>query len=379
MEITKDGYSRPCFTRELRPSEREAIYDICPGVAQTCEQDDRKSDPFWGPYVSANTGFSTDRLLRHRAASGGALSGFLMSQIDNKNVDGVIHIKADPVNPLANVTTISTTHHEILEASGSRYAPSSPLDILPQLRGDDRRYAFVGKPCDVAALWSLRKRDPEIMAKVPILVSFFCAGVPSLNAGHELLRRMGAELSDVSRFQHRAEGWPGRATADLKDGGLARMSYSESWGEVLSKAVQHRCKICADGSGVFADVVFADAWEADADGYPSFKDQPGQSLVLARTELGHSLVRAAQVSGHLELSPYDLKRLASVQPGQVRRRRVLLARLAALRILGRPIPRYRGMGLWAMARRASPGELLRNFAGMVRRSLRVSVKGDSAC
>jgi coenzyme F420 hydrogenase subunit beta len=234
------------------------------------------------------------------------------------------------------------------------------------------RYAFVGKPCDVSAVRSLRKLDPEISEMAPILVSFFCAGVPSLRSGQDILRGMGVASDTVKSFQHRGEGWPGRATAVLLSGGRESMSYSESWGDILSKTVQHRCKVCADGSGVFADVVFADAWEADSQGYPSFEDRPGQSLILCRTALGRSLVDAAHSAGHLELTPYELAHLELVQPGQSRRRRVLLARLAALWLLGRAIPRYRGMGLWAMARQASMLELARNFAGTIRRSIRVS-------
>ncbi len=377
MRVSKDGYSRPNFQRELRPSEQRDLAIVCPSIEQSCEIGGRNLDPLWGPYVSCQTGFSPDHVLRNQAASGGALSGFLVALLESNRVDGVVHIQADPFNPLANITTVSKTSREVLAAAGSRYAPSSPLDVLQKLRGDGRRYAFVGKPCDVSALRSLRGLDPEVMEMFPILVSFFCAGVPSLHSGRDILQRMDVEAEEVSSFRHRAEGWPGHATAELFSGDRKSMGYSESWGNILSKTVQHRCKVCADGSGVFADVVFADAWSSDVDGYPRFDDLPGQSLVLCRTDLGRSLVNAAQASGHLELSHYDLKLLAAVQPGQTRRRRVLLARLAALWIMGRPIPRYRGMGLWVMARSAPLLELIRNFAGMVRRSARLSVKGES--
>ncbi|RLJ41426.1 coenzyme F420 hydrogenase subunit beta [Litoreibacter meonggei] len=379
METDKDGFLRPRFSRELHPSEQFKLSRICPSVGQESLRRGRKLDPIWGPYVSAEIGFSNNKALRHRAASGGALSGFLISLIKSQQVDGVIHVTADPLNPLANVTTVSTSIRDIRGAAGSRYAPSSPLDILDSLRGGARRFAFVGKPCDVSALYALRQEDVEIARMVPILVSFFCAGVPSVQGGQDILRHMSVKPSDVAQFQHRAEGWPGRATATLKDGTQRSISYEESWGATLSKRVQHRCKLCADGSGVFADVVFADAWQSDAHGYPSFDDQPGQSLVLCRTQEGHSRVKAAQLSGHLDLSPYDLTALADVQPGQTRRRRVLLARLAALWLMGRPFPRYRGMGLWTMARRASVSDIVRNFGGMIRRASQRPVKEEGPC
>ncbi|EPX77516.1 Coenzyme F420 hydrogenase/dehydrogenase, beta subunit C-terminal domain [Litoreibacter arenae] len=379
MVMSPQGYLRPRLSRTLNSHERDTLGRICPGVGQVCAPDGRKNDPIWGPYLTAQTGYTADKKLRHGAASGGALSGFLTALIETGEVDAVIHVTADPANPLANVTMISTTPSQIAQAAGSRYAPSSPLDVFGGLRGDRRRFAFVGKPCDVSALHAWRKLDPEIAHMVPVLISFFCAGVPSLHGGRQIIDRLEVKASDLTRFQHRAGGWPGCATATLKDHSQRSMSYAESWGDILSKTVQHRCKICADGSGVFADVVFADAWQADAKGYPSFDDRPGQSLVLCRTAKGQAMVDTAQSSGHLSLAPYSLDTLAAVQPGQTRRRRVLLARLAALKLAGRPIPRYRGMGLFSVARRASPLEMLRNFAGMLRRCLRRKPQGERTC
>ncbi|MEP3347019.1 MAG: Coenzyme F420 hydrogenase/dehydrogenase, beta subunit C-terminal domain [Litoreibacter sp.] len=379
MQVSSDGFARPHFSRDLTGHERRTISSICPSIEQSVEEEDRRVDPYWGPYVSTEVGYSTDADLRNYASSGGALSGFLLALIEGKTVDAIIHIKADPQDPLANVSTVSSTRAEILAASGSRYAPSNPLEILPQLRGDGRRYAFVGKPCDVSALRSLQAVDPQIAKMVPVAVSFFCAGAPSLNAGRALLDRMSVKTDDVESFRHRSDGWPGHASATLKGGGKVSLSYSESWGEVLSKQVQHRCKLCADGSGVFADAVFADAWEVDGEGYPNFSDRPGQSLVLARTELGHSLISSAQMSGHLKLAPFDIQELAKIQTGQVRRRKVVSARLLAAWLMGRPTPRYRGMGLGLMTRRAPVSELFRNFAGMVRRSFRASRNGENSC
>lgn len=376
MGLSDKGYARPEFSKGLRPSQKQSLKKICPSVRQSCDPDGRTINPVWGPFVTCETGFSTDETLRKKAASGGALSGFAISLLESQEVDGVIHIKADPSNPLANVTSVSTNAEEVLAAAGSRYAPSSPLDILNTLKGDGRRYAFIGKPCDVSALRSLRKLDSDVADMVPVLISFFCAGVPSLHSSQDILEKLDVLPDRVLRFQHRGEGWPGLATAVLDNGKQHTMSYSQSWGNILSKTVQQRCKLCADGSGVFADVVFADAWETDAQGYPSFDDRPGQSLILCRTDLGRRLVDAAVAAGHLIAAPYEVNELTRIQPGQTRRRRVLAARLAALRVLGRPVPQYRGMGVWTMARQASFTEILRNFGGMLRRALRPSVKEE---
>jgi coenzyme F420 hydrogenase subunit beta len=165
-------------------------------------------------------------------------------------------------------------------------------------------------------------------------------------------------------------GWPGRATARLDDGSERSMSYHDSWGRILSKHVQHRCKICADGTGTAADLVCADAWESDAEGYPRFEEAPGVSLIVARTALGAALLAAARAAGAVETAPFDLASLAAIQPGQRERRRALWARLAALRLAGRPVPRYKGLQIAAAARQNPLARNLKNFLGTLRRTFR---------
>ena len=148
------------------------------------------------------------------------------------------------------------------------------------------------------------------------------------------------------------------------------MTYHESWGGILSRHVQHRCKICADGTGTAADIVCADAWESDAKGYPLFTEAPGVSLIVARTPLGEALIAGAKAAGRIETAPFAIDRLAAIQPGQRERRRALWARLAALRLTGRPVPRYEGLQIAAAARQNPLGRNLRNFLGTLRRSLR---------
>lgn len=148
------------------------------------------------------------------------------------------------------------------------------------------------------------------------------------------------------------------------------MSYHDSWGGILSKHVQHRCKICADGTGKAADLVCADAWESDEKGYPVFDERPGVSLIVARTRQGLEILNVARAAGYVETQPFDISKLAAMQPGQRERRRALLARLLALRLMGRPIPRYEGLQIASAARQNPLYRNLRNFLGTLRRGIR---------
>jgi coenzyme F420 hydrogenase subunit beta len=317
------------------------------------------------------TGWATDPALRFAGSSGGALSAILVHLLERGRVDAVVQTGSDPDLPHGNAPRISADRGGVLAAAGSRYAPSAPLADLParleEHRVSGRRFAFVGKPCDAAALRAWAAEDAEVAAAFPVILSFFCAGVPSHAGGRAVLAALGADPAETETFRYRGNGWPGRAVARLKDGAERSMSYHDSWGGILSKHVQHRCKICADGTGAAADIVCADAWESDAAGYPLFDEAPGVSLIVARTDLGAEIIGAARSAGALETAPFDIATLAAIQPGQRERRRALLARLAALWLTGRPIPRYRGLQITAAARQNPALRNLKNFLGMLRR------------
>lgn len=369
MVMTPPGYLRPHQIARLDPHEDARIARICPGLGQSVDANGRTDDVLWGPYISMHTGFSTDPALRHIASSGGALSAVLIHLLDNGAINAVIQTGAAPEVPIANVTVLSQTPDDVTRVAGSRYAPSAPLAGLEPHLDSDRQFAFVGKPCDVAALRALAKEDPRVNARIPVMLAFFCAGVPSQTGADMILEKLGTDLASTTSFRYRGDGWPGRATARLKDGSERSMSYFDSWGGILSNHVQLRCKVCADGTGKAADLVFADAWHCDDKGYPLFEERDGVSLIVARTSKGAALMAEAKSAGKLDVQPFDPADLAAIQTGQSGRRRALFARLAGLRLLGRVIPRYRGLHIIAPARQNTVKSNLKNFLGILRRGL----------
>ncbi|OED49398.1 hypothetical protein AB838_06900 [Rhodobacteraceae bacterium (ex Bugula neritina AB1)] len=374
MDQTPPGYLRPRQTDALSPQQEATFAAICPALGQKVAPDGRQDPALWGPYTEMMTGHATDPALRHAGASGGGLSALLDHLIKAGVVDAIVQTGASAELPIGNEMVISTTTEAIRVAAGSRYAPSAPLEHLAAQVAEHlesgRRFAFVGKPCDAAALRARCTQDADTAAAFPVILSFFCAGVPSHTGGEAVLAALGTTLAETASFRFRGNGWPGQATAIAHDGTERAMSYHDSWGGILSKHVQHRCKICADGTGVAADIVCADAWESDAAGYPVFEEAPGISLIVARTALGAELIAQARSAGAIETDPFDPEALAAIQPGQRERRRALLARLSALKLAGRPTPRYEGLQLWAAARQNPLTRNLKNFLGMLRRALR---------
>jgi coenzyme F420 hydrogenase subunit beta len=297
------------------------------------------------------------------------LSAVLVHLLQSNTVDYVVQTAAAPDSPVGNAIVESLNRSSVYDAAGSRYGPSSPLSQVRRQLQKPGRFAFVGKPCDVAALRALGCHDPRVAEKIPFVISFFCAGVPSLKGTKEILSRLGVREDEVAEFRYRGDGWPGPTRVKTRDGRTLQMSYAEAWGGILSRHLQFRCKICPDGSGGFADMVCADAWYGDDKGYPAFAESEGRSLVITRTQKGEDLVLQAQNAGYIALSDVDIDEVAKMQPFQARRKMLIVSRLAALALLARPRPRYEGLNLARAARMAGVSETLKSFLGTLKRLL----------
>ncbi len=376
MQNTAQGYRRPIVVGAVPPAQARLIDAACPGanIRHDPVAHEAEYHPIWGPLITARLGWSSDAELRRNASSGGGLSAILVHLLNTGQIDYVVQTAVSDASPIRNALAISTGRDDVFRAAGSRYAPSSPLEDIAARLDAPGRFAFVGKPCDVAGLRQLARLDPRVDAKVPFMFAFMCAGVPSYRGTSALLKAMGVEdESAVTAFRFRGDGWPGFATAELADGRRFTMDYDTSWGTILNRHLQFRCKICPDGIGEFADVVCADGWYLDEAGRPLFDEQEGRSLVLTRTAKGEALVGEAMAAGTLLTEPVDVKAIARMQPFQAKRKGLVISRLTAMALTGRKRPRYDGLALGRNARMLGAKENLRSLLGTLRRL--VAAKG----
>ncbi len=370
MVMDGKGFLRPIADQPLSPADQQAVRAVCPGIGLAHPSAGPAGGvvyhPVWGPVGKVGAGYAMAPDVRHRASSGGVLSALLIHLLDSQQVDFVLHVRAAADDPLRNDAVISTTRDEVIEAAGSRYAPAAPLALLPQALARQGKFAFVGKPCDVAGLRKLIALQPALADRIPVLLSFMCAGTPSLHGTHEVIERLGMPAAALVRFRYRGDGWPGLARAEAADGRVATMDYNTAWGTILNRHLQPRCKLCADGTGEFADLVCADAWYGK-DGYPDFTERDGRSLVLARTPVGQRLLQNAATARAVALESFDIADLRAIQPYQFNRKTGMLARLAAIRLFGRSVPTYHRLALTQGLILRKPWQLIKEFLGTARR------------
>ncbi len=361
------GYNRPVQTAPVSAEAERRISGACPGVAVNPWPAAPDMNPSWGPWRRVGVGWSTDPAIRHGASSGGAVTGLAVHALKTGLVDRVVHVVADPANPTGNLVTVSSTAAQVVDGAGSRYAASSPLASIDAVLSDGGAVAFIGKPCDVSALRRLARLDARVDQHVPLMLAFFCAGVPNQSGVRKILKAMDIAPEEVERFRYRGNGWPGNAAAVTRDGRTAEMSYAESWGGYLAKEVQFRCKICPDAVGGSADIACADAWYGDDGGYPAFEERDGRSLIVSRTARGEVILDQALSAGALEIEPLAVDEIDKMQPSQALRKSLVRARTAALAATLQPTLDTHGVMTGEAAARIGLRIQLRNFLGTLRR------------
>lgn len=367
MKLDPSGFMRPSFETSVDKCtkiQRSEFRDICPGRRVAAVRDKgTERHPYFGPILNSWQAWATDDKTREAGSSGGTITALTTWLIENNEGFSVVGAKASEDNPRVTVPITIMSKEDALKAAGSRYAPVANLAAANAMS----EKAFVGKPCEASALSRLaahRQSD-----EIPLLISFFCAGVPSQNATNSLVEKLGVGLSaSVTSLRYRGDGWPGQFHVTDSDGKTGSMTYDQSWGKELGPTMQWRCKICPDGVGESADIVAGDYWASDESGYPVFSEQDGVSVLIARTIRGRNCILAAASAGVIQLQSVDLDNVAEIQPLQTLRRRTVFGRLTGRLLAGKRVPRYSGFGLASFVSTA-PLANLRALAGTYRRSV----------
>ena len=357
MALTKAGQLRPITERPLAPDLFARILDACPGAtiqgpdARQAEADRAVVSTMWGPIHSLRRCWAADPRIRHKAAAGGALTALGVHLLKAGEVEAVLHVRASDAEPMMTLAHISTTPEDVIAGAQSRYGPGAPLVPVMKLLDEGRRFAVIGKPCDVAAMRNLARQDARVAAQVPYLLTIFCGGLANMQTAEKIARYHGLSPDDVRVFRWRGEGWPGPTHVEAKDGRVFDMTYEDTWyvkPKPWTYDLQFRCKICPDAIGEQADVACPDGWIIEG-GKRIFREAPGVNLAVARNAKGTGLVDRAVAAGELIVAPCTEADM-EIQHGDHRRRKLgYPARTLAMRLAGAPVPRGRRLRSWRHA------------------------------
>lgn len=366
-------YGKRPFSHSEKIENGDA-FSICPGVSLSHDFSreeyvgiNKDLLPGWGPVFGVWEGYAADKEIRYSGSSGGAASALSLYGLENRGVAGVLHTGASDDLAYINKTIISKNRKELLKHTGSKYSASSPCEDLAKLEKITGQSIFIGKPCDVAAVNKIKKTRMSLDRKLDFTISFFCAGVPSLEGNINFLKEKGIdELSDLIDLRYRGHGWPGNwiATYKKSDGSISKKvtTYAKSWG-FLQQYRQWRCYICPDHTGEFADIAVGDPWYREVE-----EGELGKSLIIARTKKGLEVIQAAEKEGYIILESKNSELLPLSQPNLLAARGALWGRLNALRFLGAAVPEYKGFRMFPFwVKNLSAKEKLKSILGTAKR------------
>ncbi len=319
--------------------------------------------PYCGPVLEIWEGHAADSGIRHQGSSGGLLTALSLYCLDRQAMHGVLHVGSDPNDPLRNKTRMSLTRSDLMEKTGSRYAPASACDSLHLIEAAPGPCVFIGQPSEVTALRKAERLRPALSSKIGLALSFLCAGSPARRGTLELLKSMGVKPDEVRDVRYRGNGWPGMFAVTLK--GQSKPShfrtYKESW-RLVQAYRPFSVHLCPDGTGEDADISCGDPW------YREVKEgEAGSSLVIVRTETGRRILRGAMEAGYVQVQPAEVWKLLKSQKNLFEKRGAIWGRVATLRAMGLPAPRLKGFGLFRGWLRLSFEDKLRSTLGTMRR------------
>lgn len=333
VTIRPRGYYQADLSGATR-EDLEAGSRVCPFADESPDEDQvareryptLPHDPRVGHHRSAFAARILDQQAVPASSSGGLTTWTVAQLLERGLVDGVIHVggTGDPMFGYV----ISTTTQEVLAGRKSKYFPATFAQVLQEIRGDGRRYAFVGIPCAVKAVRHLMAQDDELGGQLAFLVGIVCGHLKSAAYAESFAWQLGIEPDRLETVDFRikdpaltsrqysfgakavdSSGWVQRQTLDLVGG---------SWGHAVFQL--DACNYCDDVFAETADVVFGDAWLSKYE-----IDWQGTNVVLTRDETIDAILREGARDGAFMREELDVDSVARTQAGNFRHRRDGLA------------------------------------------------------
>ncbi|MGI9406212.1 MAG: Coenzyme F420 hydrogenase/dehydrogenase, beta subunit C-terminal domain, partial [Hyphomicrobiaceae bacterium] len=329
---------------EISDAVVDTIYDVCPGTRieglPECElEDDTKMDNVWGPWRRIVLSWAADPDIRHEGSTGGVLTALAIYLLASGRVKFILHARASATEPSFGERHLSFTEADVIDGAGSRYGPTATLIDVNAVLDRGEPFAFIGKPCDIAALRNHARHDARVDELVRYYLTPVCGGFMEPAGMTAFLERSGIEPDDVTALRYRGRGCPGPTRIETGET-ATEFHYLDMWGEDQSTwNLPWRCKICPDGIGEAADLAASDTWPGGSPDRITSETDPGANAIVARTARGQELIEAAEHDGALafgyDITPDDM---SIYQPHQMRKKYAAWSRHQGIADAGRIQP-----------------------------------------
>ena len=321
---------------------------ICPGakmdmlaIAESV-YGSQPADPCLGQYQHIAAAYASDDTIRERSASGGVTTAMLKFLFESQAIDVAYSVVSGGA-PYERAGALIRHPDDLHSIHGSVYQPASFGAGLQQLIESEDRFAFVGLPCEVAALEQLKLSQPSMARRHVLSIGLFCGGINRYEGIEYYLKKFGTSLSRANNVNYRYGAWPGKIKLTQDDGAsfeIARIRGNSRW-NILRYVVAFqgywmlsRCRICPDQISDFADIAVGDPH------LPRFRAHHGvgYSAVIARSDRGMQWYKKAVTAGALKEESLSRNELIESQGYTLDNRRNAKAYVRVAKWLGMSAP-----------------------------------------
>jgi coenzyme F420 hydrogenase subunit beta len=223
---------------------------------------------------------SNDDAILERASSGGIMTAVAAHMLATGTIEAWVTTKVEMVGarPRA-VPFVATRFDDLILGQGSKYMPSTTVEILSDAVSRYNAVGFIGLPCQIAAVRMMQKSRPEAYGKVKFTIANFCGGYRDVRDLEAVIAKVsGVPLSSVDSIGFRAHGNPGNMVVQTKEGTEYAYPYS-AYGNLSVLPKTKRCDLCVDATGELADLSCGDAW------LPEYSESNnGWSIAICRSQ-----------------------------------------------------------------------------------------------
>ncbi|MBW1695429.1 MAG: Coenzyme F420 hydrogenase/dehydrogenase, beta subunit C-terminal domain [Deltaproteobacteria bacterium] len=289
-------------------------YNACPGGVVPLADMDRwlfgKPSSFHeaplGMYRKSLRGYATDHRLRESSSSGGVTSAILNYALDSGVIDGAIIVCSNPQMPWRCSATLVSCSEQTRSATRSspEMVPVNSLLKHSVVEKGWRKIGIVGLPCHIHGLRKIQMKGepPEISKAIKLCIGLFCAATYYFEGIKHLLVEFAGieEIKEVVAMDYKGGRWPGSLTVLTRDGKITHVAtkHEYTW-HFLGPAPykRDRCLMCPDFSARVADLSMGDVFQ-------KVSDNPNLTAVLARTDIGETILTSASSAGVISLEDH---------------------------------------------------------------------------
>lgn len=332
VTINTKGYYEANLTGTTR-EDLELASRVCPFADESNNEDEiaskalpeMKHDDRVGKYRSFHAARLTSTQELRGSSSGGMTSFLALKLLELGHVEGIIHV-GQTENPMFDYV-VSHTASEVEARRKSRYHPASFADALQSVRGNGKRYAFVGVPCAVKGARLVASEDPVLGEQLKFFLGLVCGHLKSAAYAESFAWQLGIAPDELSTVDFRVKN-PGKLSRQYSFRATSKAGFSAeqqtidfvggSWGHAVFQL--NACNYCDDIFAETADAVCGDAW------LPRYEAEwQGTNVVVSRSEVVDQVLAQARADGEVWSEPLDLEDVVNTQLGNYRHRRTGLA------------------------------------------------------